>query len=82
MSPYEGEGGSGEASRRVTEDEEPRAAAVAAIRFINNYSLCTRGNYSLYPPPTAPSHPARRIPSRVARRARVFIRHCVLAQLR
>lgn len=50
------------ASRRVTEDEEVvgyvgnvaarrRARARAsAIRFINNYSLCTRENYSLYPP--------------------------------
>lgn len=28
----------------------------AAIRFINNYSLCTRENYSLYPPLTS-THP-------------------------
>lgn len=27
-----------------------------AIRFINNYSLCTRENYSLYPPSTS-THP-------------------------
>jgi len=77
----------GKASRRVTEDEgEPRVAAAAAIRFINNYSLCTRENYSLYPPPTASSPVLIPLPrirlARIARRARVFIQHCVLAELR
>lgn len=38
---------------RVTEDEEVATSCdAAAIRFINNYSLCTRENYSLYPPST------------------------------
>lgn len=51
------------ASHRVTEDREsqllsPRVECdqvqrTAAIRFINNYSLCTRENYSLYPSSTS-----------------------------
>lgn len=52
------------ASCRVTEDEAvgtvPSPSATryngCAIRFINNYSLCTRENYSLYPP-SASTHP-------------------------